>query len=96
MLCCKIMMKIKKSNQINLKAEALNELEEKLSSTQKKDDEDKIPEDIDEWTDDPVRWNGFKERYADEFENKLNMMDSIMNKKKNRLKVTWISIFKKN
>lgn len=90
------MMKIKKSNQINLKAEALKELEEKLSSTQKKDEEDKIPEDVEEWTDDPVRWNGFKERYADEFENKLNMMDSIMNKKKNRLKVTWISIFKKN
>jgi len=90
------MIKIKKSNQTNLKAEALKELDEKLSSTQKKDDNDPIPEDVEEWTDDPVRWNGFKKRYEDEFENKMDLMDSIMTKKKEKLNVTWISVFKKN
>jgi hypothetical protein len=88
------MIKLKKSPQINVKTEALKEIEAKLSSAEITK-EDPISNN-EEWTDDPHRWGMFKERYEDEFENKLNMMDSLMNKKRGKLKVTWISIFKKN
>ncbi len=88
------MVKIKKSNQITIKAEAVKKIEDKLASTQTIDNKP-ISDDAEEWTDDPERWNGFKERYADEFENQLNLLDSIMTKKKNKLKVTWISVIKK-
>lgn len=89
------MKKIKKSVQINLKSEAVKEIEDKLSASKKNADTGPILKDDEEWTDDPERWNSFKKRYENEFENKLDLMDSIMTKKKDKLKITWISIFKK-
>jgi len=88
------MIKIKKSPQIRVKTEAAKEIESKLSSLEITK-EDHVSE-SEEWTsDDPQRWRMFKERYEDEFEDKLGMMDGLMNKKRGKLKVTWISIFKK-
>lgn len=88
------MIKLKKSPQITVKTEAVKEIEAKLSSSSEITREDPIS-DNEEWTkDDPQRWRLFKERYEDEFEDKLNMMDSLMTKKRGRIKVTWISIFK--
>ncbi len=36
----------------------------------------------------------FKSRYRDEFEDKIELMDNILANKKEKVKVTWISIFK--
>ncbi|MTK64550.1 MAG: hypothetical protein F8N15_08525 [Methanobacterium sp.] len=87
------MIKLKKSPQINIKADAMKEIEAKLSSSEIIKEE--LIKDSEEWTDDPQRWRLFKERYEDEFEDKLDMMDNLMTKKRGDIKVTWISIFKK-
>ncbi|UTB31941.1 MAG: hypothetical protein NKF70_10600 [Methanobacterium sp. ERen5] len=87
------MIKLKKSPQINTKTDAMKEIEAKLSSSEIIK-EDPVPE-IEEWTDDPQRWRLFKERYMDEFEDKLDMMDNLMTQKRGKIEVTWISIFKK-
>jgi uncharacterized protein YeaO (DUF488 family) len=87
------MIKLKKSPQINTKADAMKEIEAKISSSETIK-EDPVT-DSEEWTDDPQRWRLFKERYHDEFEGKLDMMDNLMTKKRGKIKVTWISIFKK-
>lgn len=89
------MIKLKRSPQINTKTDAMKEIEAKLSSSESVK-EDPVTE-VEEWTsDDPQRWRMFKERYQDEFEDKLSMMDSLMTKKRGKVKVTWISIFKKD
>lgn len=89
------MIKLKKSPQITVKTEAVKEIEAKLSALEITK-EDPVPN-SEEWTsDDPQRWRMFKERYEDEFEDKLGMMDSLMTKKRDKVKVTWISIFKKD
>lgn len=88
------MIKLKKSPQINIKADVMKEIEAKLSSCEIIKEEP--VKDNEEWTDDPQRWRLFKERYEDEFEDKLDMMDNLMTKKRGNIKVTWISIFKKN
>jgi uncharacterized protein YeaO (DUF488 family) len=87
------MIKLKKSPQINTKADAMKEIEAKISSSETIN-EDPVT-DSEEWTDDPQRWRLFKERYHDEFEDKLDIMDNLMTKKRGKIKVTWISIFKK-
>lgn len=87
------MIKLKKTPQINTKADAMKEIEAKISSSELTKEEPQSNNE--EWTDDPRRWKHFKERYEDEFEDKLNMMDSLMTKKRGKIKVTWISIFKK-
>jgi len=84
------MTKIKKGHQIHLKDDAARELEKlpKEVDVETSDDE------TEDWTQDFERWKEFKERYEDEFEDKLGLLDSIIKKKRNKLKVTWISIFK--
>lgn len=42
---------------------------------------------------DSKRWNDFRHRYEDEFDEKLRLMDEIMSHKKDKIKVTWISLF---
>jgi uncharacterized protein YeaO (DUF488 family) len=86
------MIKLKKSPQINTKADAMKEIEAKKSSSEIIK-EDPVT-DSEEWTDDPQRWRLFKERYHDEFEDKLDLMNNLMTKKRGKIKVTWISIFK--
>jgi len=89
------MIKLKKSPQITVKTDAVKEIEAKLSKSEIT--KERHISETEEWTsDDPQRWRMFKERYEDEFEDKLGMMDNLMNKKRGKLKVTWISIFKKN
>lgn len=87
------MIKLKKSPQINTKSDAMKEIENILSSSEIVK-EDPVTE-VEEWTDDPNRWRLFKERYMDEFEDKLDLMDNLMTQKRGKIEVTWISIFKK-
>lgn len=87
------MIKLKKSPQINTKTDVMKEIEAKLSSSEIVK-EDPVTE-VEEWTDDPKRWRLFKERYMDEFEDKLDLMDNLMTQKRGKIEVTWISIFKK-
>lgn len=42
---------------------------------------------------DSKKWNAFKHKYEDEFDNKIRLMDKIMSGKKGRIKVTWVSLF---
>jgi uncharacterized protein YeaO (DUF488 family) len=95
------MFKIKKVSQIHDKNEGITILEDKFHSinnaTQSKlglwlDDIEKS--ETKEWSiDDPERWNNFKNRYMNEFEDKIHIIDEIMEKKKDKVKVTWISVF---
>ncbi len=87
------MIKLKKSPQINTKTDAMKEIEAILSSSEIVK-EDPVTE-VEEWTDDPNRWRLFKERYMDEFEDKIDLMDNLMTQKRGKIEVTWISIFKK-
>jgi len=84
------MTKIKKGHQIHLKDDAARELEKLPKEVDVKTSDDET----EDWTQDFERWKEFKERYEDEFEDKLGLLDSIIKKKRNKLKVTWISIFK--
>jgi hypothetical protein len=85
------MIKIKKGHQILFKEEAASEIEKLLREV----DIETIDDQTEDWTQNNERWTGFKCRYEDEFESKINLLDSIITKKRNRLKVTWISILKK-
>lgn len=42
---------------------------------------------------DSRKWNTFRHKYEDEFDNKIKLMDEIMSNKKGRIKVTWVSLF---
>ena len=89
----KTMIKLKKTPQITVKTDSVKEIEAKLRAAEITNEES--GSDNEEWTkDDPQRWRMFKERYEDEFEDKLTMMDSLMTQKRDKIKVTWISIFK--
>ena len=85
------MIKIKKGHQILFKEEAASALEKLHRDVDIETGEDENTED---WTQDTDRWNGFKGRYEDEFEDKIELLDSIITKKRNRLQVTWLTIFK--
>jgi uncharacterized protein YeaO (DUF488 family) len=39
---------------------------------------------------DPDRWNKFQNKYKEEFEKKIRLIDEIWEKKKENLAVTWI------
>ena len=41
-----------------------------------------------------IKRNGFKERYRDEFEDKIELLYKIMAEKRERVKVTWISMLR--
>ena len=96
------MIKVKKTGQIRSKEECVRILEDKLSPLDTRNqlklnlwlegvDCGEI-EDI--YFHDNERWSEFKSHYMDEFDDKIELMDNIMAKKKKRVKVTWISIFK--
>jgi uncharacterized protein YeaO (DUF488 family) len=42
------------------------------------------------FTNDPDRWNKFQNKYKEEFEKKIRLIDEIWEKKKENLAVTWI------
>lgn len=97
------MIKIKKASQILDKEEGVKILEDKIYPSQNRTEQLKL----DVWWDnigsqtgelffnDNDKWTEFKDKYWDEFEDKLMLMDNIMVKKKEKLKVTWIAVFKK-
>ncbi|MBZ2165845.1 hypothetical protein [Methanobacterium spitsbergense] len=97
------MIKIKKASQILDKEESAKILEDKIYPSQNKMEQlilDTWLDDIGSKTrelsfNDNDKWIEFKDKYGDEFEDKLELMDSIMVKKKEKLKVTWIAVFKK-
>ena len=99
------MTKIKRANQIHGKKEGVKILEDKLCPSKDKMNQSKL----DLWIQDvetriigegslenTEKWDEFKDRYKDEFEDKIELLDRIMAKKKKRVKVTWISVHKKN
>lgn len=98
------MIKVKKANQIRSKEEGVRIIEDKLCPT--KDNKNQLKLDLwiddfdgnyigDPFLDDSEKWAEFEKRYLDEFENKIELMDDILEKKRERIKVTWISIFKR-
>jgi uncharacterized protein YeaO (DUF488 family) len=97
------MIKIKRAIQIYGKEESVKILEDKFylddNSNQSKLDQwvNEIEKsEIGEWTDQDIeKWERFKDRYKDKFEDKLGLLDKIMAEKKGKVKVTWISVFKK-
>jgi uncharacterized protein YeaO (DUF488 family) len=97
------MSKIKKANQIHDKEKGAKIIEDKLSLTRDNINESKLDQwiheieegEIENWTlKDIEKWKDFKDRYSDEFEDKIELLDRIMDKKKEKVKVTWISVFK--
>ena len=96
------MIKIKKASQIFDKEEGAKILENKIYPSQNGMEQLKL----DVWRDnmgsktcelsfnDNDKWIEFKDKYGDEFGDKLELMDTIMDKKKEKLKVTWIAVFK--
>lgn len=42
---------------------------------------------------DSKKWNEFRHKYEEEFDDKIKLMDEIMSNKKGRIRVTWISLF---
>jgi uncharacterized protein YeaO (DUF488 family) len=95
---------IKKSSQIHSKEESVRIIEDKLCPS--KDNKEQLKLDMwmddfegtfigDPFFDDNEKWTEFQDRYLGEFENKIELMDDILTKKKERIKVTWISIFKR-
>jgi uncharacterized protein YeaO (DUF488 family) len=95
------MIKVKKAKQIHSKEDGVRIIEDKLCP--KNDKMNQIKLDLwmegiligDHLLDDTEKWSEFQNRYMDEFENKIELMDDILAKKKRRIKVTWISIFKR-
>jgi uncharacterized protein YeaO (DUF488 family) len=97
------MIKIKKASQILDKEKGVKILENKKYPSQNRIKQLRL----DVWLDnigsetkelffnDNDKWTEFKDKYWDEFEGKLTLMDNIMVKKKDKLKVTWIAVFKK-
>jgi uncharacterized protein YeaO (DUF488 family) len=92
------MIKIKKANQIHDKEKGAKIIEDKLCLTKENINHSKLDQwihEIEDWTlKDIEKWKEFKDRYKDEFEDKIELLDRIMDKKKEKVKVTWISIFK--
>ncbi len=97
------MNKIKKASQIHGKKEGFKILEERLCPSKDKMNQSKLDQwlnDIEanligEWSlEDSEKWEEFQDRYRDEFEDKLELLDKIMTKKKEQVKVTWISFVK--
>ena len=99
------MTKIKRANQIHCKNEGVKIIEDKLCPSKDMMNQSKL----DRWIqdvetriigegtlEDTEKWDEFKDRYKDEFEDKIELLDRIMAKKKKRVKVTWISVHKKN
>ncbi len=41
------------------------------------------------------KWNGFKTRFEEEFDDKIELIDSIRTSKCDGVKFTWVSVFKK-
>lgn len=98
------MIKVKKANQIRSKEEGVRIIEDKLSPS--KDTQNQLKLDLwmddfegtfigDHFLDNSEKWAEFENKYLDEFENKIELMDDILEKKNERIKVTWISIFKR-
>ena len=97
------MNKIKRTNQIQGKKESLKILDEKLCPSKERMKQSKLDQWlnncetnlISEWSqEDSEKWNEFKDRYRDEFEDKIELLDKFMAKKKEQVKVSWISIVK--
>ena len=97
------MIKIRKANQIHDKEKGAKIIEDKLCITRDNINQSQLDKwiheieevEIEEWTlKDVEKWREFKDRYRDEFEDKIDLLDKIMDKKKGKVKVTWISIFK--
>jgi uncharacterized protein YeaO (DUF488 family) len=96
------MIKLKKTGQIRSKEECVRILENKLSPLDDKGNQIKLNlwldglecEIEDMYFHDNEKWFKFKSRYRDEFEDKIELMDNILANKKEKVKVTWISIFK--
>ncbi len=97
------MFKIKKISQIRDKQEGIIILEDKSYPFNDTGDQSKLglwledieKSEVEDWSlQDPERWNKFKNRYMDEFEDKIQVIDDIMGKKKDKIRVTWISVFK--
>jgi len=95
------MIKIKRASQIHGKKEGVKILEDKLCTSKDRMNQSKLDQwlnevetgVIGEWSvQDTGKWDEFKDRYKDEFEDKIELLDKIMAKKKERVKVTWISI----
>ena len=98
-----IMIKVKKAIQIHSKEDGVRIIEDKLCPSNDKLNQLKLDLWLDDFEgiligdhllDDTKKWTEFQNRYLDEFENKIELMDDILAKKKRRVKVTWISIFK--
>ncbi len=97
------MNKIKKAKQIHNKEKGAKIIEDKLCLTRENINHSKLDQwiheiedgEIEDWTlQDIKKWKEFKDRYRNEFEDKIELLDRIMDKKKEKVKVTWISIFK--
>jgi uncharacterized protein YeaO (DUF488 family) len=97
------MNKIKKANQIHDREKGAKIIEDKLCLALENINHSKLDKwiheiedcEIEDWTlQDIEKWKEFKDRYSDEFEDKIELLDMIMLKKKEKVKVTWISIFK--
>ena len=97
------MLKVKRVNQIHCKEEGVKILEDKFCLSDDNMNQSKLDhwineiekEKIEEWTvQDIEKWNGIKNRYMDKLEDKIELLDKIMAKKKGKVKVTWISVFK--
>jgi uncharacterized protein YeaO (DUF488 family) len=97
------MIKIKKAKQIHDKEKGAKIIEDKLCLTMDNINQSKLDQwiyeiedgEIENWTlQDIEKWKDFKDRYGGEFEDKIVLLDKIMDKNKEKVKVTWISIFK--
>jgi len=97
------MLKVKRATQIHGKEEGVKILEDKFCLSEDNMNQSKLDqwineiekEEIEEWTvQDIEKWNGIKDRYMDKFEDKIQLLDTIMANKKGKVKVTWISVFK--
>ena len=97
------MLKVKRASQIQGKEEGVKILEDKFCLSEDNMNQSKLDqwineierEDIEEWTvQDIEKWNGIKNRYMDKFEDKIELLDTIMADKKGKVMVTWISVFK--
>ena len=97
------MIKIKKAHQIHDREKGAKIIEDKLCLALENINHSKLDKwiheiedgEIEDWTlQDIEKWKEFKDRYSDEFEDKIELLDRIMDKKKKKVKVTWISIFK--
>jgi hypothetical protein len=92
------MIKIKKAKLTRGKADIFKDLENKVKLSDEllfNDLYTEINLFENEWSvQNSKRWKDFKNRYKNEFDNKIELMDKIMTQKKNKLNVTWISVFK--